>query len=49
MANSSGVNLAGLQGTGPGGRIIKADVQEAAASGGAGKATTPVFDSMPSA
>lgn len=26
MANSSGVNLAGVAGTGPGGRIIKADI-----------------------
>lgn len=50
MANSSGVNLAGVKGTGPGGRIIKADIEDAVASGGApSRAQTPVFDSMPSA
>ena len=48
LANEQGVSLAGLQGTGPSGRIIKADVLEAASSG-ATKAPTPVFDSVPAA
>lgn len=48
LANEQGVSLAGVQGTGPNGRIIKADVLEAAASGPV-KAATPVFDSVPAA
>lgn len=48
LANEQGVSLAGLQGTGPNGRIIKADVLEAAASGPV-KAAAPVFDSVPAA
>ena len=49
LANSQGVSLANVQGTGPHGRIIKADVEDALASGGAKSQATPVFDSMPSA
>lgn len=51
LANTSGVSLAGLQGTGPSGRIIKADVQEAIARGPAVSAVsaTPVMASLPSA
>ena len=37
MARDLGVELAQLEGTGPGGRIVKADVQAAAENGG-GKA-----------
>ena len=36
IADEKGVNLSGLQGTGPGGRIVKQDVLDAAASGGGG-------------
>jgi pyruvate dehydrogenase E2 component (dihydrolipoamide acetyltransferase) len=36
VAADAGVNLAGLTGTGPGGRIVKQDVLMAAASGGSG-------------
>ena len=39
MARDLGVELAELEGTGPGGRIVKADVQAAAENGG-GKAAT---------
>jgi pyruvate dehydrogenase E2 component (dihydrolipoamide acetyltransferase) len=38
MARDLGVELAALEGTGPGGRIVKADVQAAAENGGGGKA-----------
>jgi len=48
LANEQGVSLAGIQGTGPNGRIIKADVLEAASSGPI-KAAAPVFDSVPAA
>jgi pyruvate dehydrogenase E2 component (dihydrolipoamide acetyltransferase) len=40
IAREQGIDLSGLQGTGPGGRIVKADV-EAAASGTAPQAATP--------
>jgi pyruvate dehydrogenase E2 component (dihydrolipoamide acetyltransferase) len=40
MARDLGVELAQLEGTGPGGRIVKADVQAAAENGGGGKAET---------
>ena len=40
MARDLGVELASLEGTGPGGRIVKADV-EAAAQNGGGAATEP--------
>jgi pyruvate dehydrogenase E2 component (dihydrolipoamide acetyltransferase) len=38
MARELGVELGGLEGTGPGGRIVKADVQAAAKDGGAKQA-----------
>jgi pyruvate dehydrogenase E2 component (dihydrolipoamide acetyltransferase) len=38
MARDLGVELAQLEGTGPGGRIVKADVQAAAENGGGAKA-----------
>ena len=49
-ANAQGVNLASIQGTGPGGRIIKADIDDALASGSGQTSSiqTPVFDSVPS-
>eukprot|EP01037_Dinobryon_pediforme_P013704 gene13704-13820_t len=40
MAQQAGVDLAGLKGSGPNGRIVKADV-EAASKGGAPKAAAP--------
>ncbi len=40
IAREQGIDLSALQGTGPGGRIVKADV-EAAASGGAPQAAAP--------
>ena len=40
MARDLGVELAQLEGTGPGGRIVKADVQAAADNGGGAKAET---------
>ena len=42
MARELGVELARLEGSGPGGRIVKADVQAAADSGGAAPAAAPV-------
>lgn len=39
VAEQTGVNLAGVQGTGPHGRIIRADVEEAGKGGGAGKSS----------
>lgn len=35
MANAQGIDITKIAGTGPGGRIIKADIEEAIASGGA--------------
>jgi len=35
MAGEMGVDLAAVEGTGPGGRVVKADVEQAAESGGA--------------
>jgi len=40
MARDLGVELAQLEGTGPGGRIVKADVQAAAENGGGAKGET---------
>lgn len=48
LANEQGVSLVGVQGTGPNGRIIKADVLDAASSGPV-RAASPVFDSVPAA
>lgn len=42
MANAHGVDLSTLQGTGPKGRIIKADIEDALAAGPA--TTAPVLD-----
>ena len=41
LAEDQGVDLATLEGSGPGGRIVKADVEKAAESGGGGKAAEP--------
>jgi pyruvate dehydrogenase E2 component (dihydrolipoamide acetyltransferase) len=41
MARDLGVELAALEGTGPGGRIVKADVQAAAENGGAAAKEAP--------
>src|SRR6202035_4758602 len=41
VAATEGVNLAGLSGSGPGGRIVKADVLGATANGGATSTQTP--------
>ena len=41
MARDLGVELAQLEGTGPGGRIVKADVQAAAENGGAATKAAP--------
>jgi pyruvate dehydrogenase E2 component (dihydrolipoyllysine-residue acetyltransferase) len=41
MARDLGVELAQLEGTGPGGRIVKADVQAAAENGGAAQKEAP--------
>src|SRR3954454_19103507 len=43
IAREQGIDLSARQGTGPGGRIVKADV-EAAASGGAPQAAAPAQD-----
>ena len=39
MAGEKGLDLAGVQGSGPGGRIIKRDIESAAAAGGSKPAT----------
>jgi 2-oxoglutarate dehydrogenase E1 component len=41
VAAAEGVNLAGVSGSGPQGRIVKADVLDVASSGGAGTAQSP--------
>jgi pyruvate dehydrogenase E2 component (dihydrolipoamide acetyltransferase) len=46
MAREMGVELAALEGSGPGGRIVKADVEAAAKSGG-GKAATAEAEAPP--
>ncbi|MEA2143473.1 MAG: hypothetical protein QOI64_1903 [Solirubrobacteraceae bacterium] len=52
LAREQGVDLSGLEGSGPGGRIVKADVEAAAAGGGAqpqaGAAAAPA-DAEPTA
>jgi pyruvate dehydrogenase E2 component (dihydrolipoamide acetyltransferase) len=53
IARGSGVDLQGLHGSGPGGRIVKADVEGAsgrapAADGGTGEAALPDIPSSPS-
>ena len=42
VAEQKGVSLAGIQGTGPHGRIVKADVEEAKSSPASGRATAAV-------
>ena len=44
MARELGLELAGIEGTGPGGRIVKADVQAAADNGGGAQAEPAVTD-----
>ena len=48
IAREQGIDLSALQGTGPGGRIVKADV-EAAASGGAAPAPAETAQAAPTA
>jgi pyruvate dehydrogenase E2 component (dihydrolipoyllysine-residue acetyltransferase) len=47
MARDLGVELAQLEGTGPGGRIVKADVQAAAENGGAQAKAEPAEEAEP--
>ena len=49
IASEKGLDLAGLQGSGPGGRIIKADVEKAAAGAGAPESAAPAAVAAPSA
>ena len=49
MAAESGIALAGLAGSGPGGRIVKADVEAALAAGAPGIAPAPTPAPTPSA
>jgi pyruvate dehydrogenase E2 component (dihydrolipoamide acetyltransferase) len=37
LASEKGIQLGGIQGTGPGGRIVKRDIENAKATGGAGR------------
>jgi pyruvate dehydrogenase E2 component (dihydrolipoamide acetyltransferase) len=37
LANDKGIQLGGIQGSGPGGRIVKRDIENAKATGGAGR------------
>jgi pyruvate dehydrogenase E2 component (dihydrolipoamide acetyltransferase) len=41
MARELGLELAGVEGTGPGGRIVKADIEAAAGKGGEGEEQAP--------
>lgn len=48
LAEEKGVDLAALSGSGPGGRIVKADVEEAAENGAAAKAADkPALSAVP--
>jgi len=47
IADARGVRLAGLQGTGPGGRIIAFDVENAPVGAGSGSASAPAAGSSP--
>lgn len=50
MANENGITLAQIDGSGPGGRVIKADIEDALQAGPTKQAVqAPVFDSVPSA
>ena len=46
IAAERGLDLAALQGSGPGGRIVKADVEQAVAGGGAGEAARKAPSSL---
>ena len=47
LAASKGVNLSGVRGTGPGGRIVAKDVETAPTSPAGGGSTVPTVPSMP--
>ena len=47
IADARGVRLAGLQGTGPGGRIIAFDVENAPVGAGSGSSSAPAAGSSP--
>jgi pyruvate dehydrogenase E2 component (dihydrolipoamide acetyltransferase) len=47
MASERGVNLGGVQGSGPGGRIIKRDIEAAASAGAAAAPRAPSAPSAP--
>src|SRR6185369_11782277 len=49
IARDRGLDLHGLSGSGPGGRIVKADVEKALASGVAAPAAAPVAPAPPAA
>jgi len=49
VARERGLDLHGLSGSGPGGRIVKADVEKALASGVAAPAAAPVAPAPPAA
>lgn len=49
MAAESGIALAGIAGSGPGGRIVKADIEAVLAAGAPGVAPTPAPAPAPSA
>ncbi|HEV2903925.1 MAG TPA: biotin/lipoyl-containing protein, partial [Pyrinomonadaceae bacterium] len=49
MAAEAGVNLSSLQGSGPGGRIVKRDIEAAMSDKKEAKAATPTLRLMPSA
>lgn len=49
MASTAGLDLAHVQGSGPGGRIVKADVERALASGSASTAESPLSSAKPTA
>jgi pyruvate dehydrogenase E2 component (dihydrolipoamide acetyltransferase) len=44
MANELGVDISGIEGTGPGGRVLKADVEKASDGGGDGDGKAPKED-----
>jgi pyruvate dehydrogenase E2 component (dihydrolipoamide acetyltransferase) len=48
MAAEAGVNLSSLQGSGPGGRIVKRDIEAAMSEKPAAKSATPTLRLMPS-
>jgi pyruvate dehydrogenase E2 component (dihydrolipoamide acetyltransferase) len=48
IARDTGIDLASVKGSGPGGRIVKADVEKAGDGGGAGAAQSPARAEVPS-